>query len=354
MSEIKRYDKAVRIWLLIGVVMVFIQVIVGGITRLTESGLSITEWEVVSGTLPPLNDAKWQAEFDLYKDTPQYKEINEGMSMSDFKFIYFWEWIHRFWARFMGFVFIIPFIYFVYRGKVDTKLNKYLLVVVCLAALAAVFGWVMVASGLVNRPWVNAYKLSLHLMIAFAVFASLWWTYLYSCGYNVAYIKNSIRFKRLFTVMTVLYFFQLLFGGILSGMKAAVIFPTWPDMQGDYLPSVLFDSRQWTIDNFINYDKNIFLPSLIHFCHRNTGYLLFFVGVYSAAKLLKGNSNNPHVILAGRTIILLLIVQVLLGIITVMSSQGHIPVLWGTLHQGFALLLLGSIVYTFFVLRINK
>jgi heme a synthase len=355
MSDQKKYGRAVQTWLFVGVVMVFIQVIVGGITRLTESGLSITKWDVVSGTLPPMNENAWVKEFDLYKDTPQYREINEGMTMGDFKFIYFWEWVHRFWARFMGFVFLLPFLYFYFKKNLDSALNKKLLLVVCLAALAAIFGWIMVASGLVERPWVDAYKLSIHLLIAFSVFASLWWTYLFSkAGHEYVYVGNIGRYRRLFSLFTVVFIIQLLLGGILSGMKAAVIFPTWPSMHGDYLPSVIFDSSQWTAHNFANYDKNIFLPSLIHFLHRNTAYVLFVIGVYSAYVMLRNNLFNVRVRLAGYCIIVILVCQVLLGIITVISSQGMIPVLWGTLHQAFALLLLAAIVNTFFVLRIKK
>ncbi len=172
-----KYSNKVKIWLFIGLVMVFVQVIVGGITRLTESGLSITKWEVISGTLPPLSEADWEQQFELYKSTPQYIEINEGMNLDDFKFIYFWEYIHRFWARIMGFVFLFPFLYFLVKGYLDKALLKKLSIVIFCALLAATFGWIMVASGLVERPWVNAYKLSIHLMIAFSVYVALLWTF---------------------------------------------------------------------------------------------------------------------------------------------------------------------------------
>ncbi len=355
MNQEKIYDPIVRVWLLIGVIMVFVQVIVGGITRLTESGLSITNWEVVEGTLPPMTRAAWIKEFDLYKKTPQYQEINEGMSLLDFKFIYFWEWVHRFWARFMGVVFLIPFIIFTLNGRVDRAMIRRLGIVVVLAALAAIFGWVMVASGLIERPWVNAYKLAIHLTIAFCVFAALWWTYLWSGGYKGVVVKEvSDKYIRMFTFVTVVFVFQMMIGGVLSGMKAAVVFPTWPDMNGQYLPKVLLDSSQWVLQNFIDYDKNIFLPSLVHFLHRNTAYLLFVVGVVSAVGLYRSCRDNSFARKGSITIIIIMSLQVLLGILTVISSKGKIPVLWGTLHQGMALMLLAALVYIFFILRINK
>jgi len=161
--RLSNYLPSVKIWLFIGLVMIFVQVLLGGITRLTGSGLSITKWEIVTGILPPMSQEAWQAEFDLYKATPQYQKINEGMSLSEFKFIYFWEYIHRLWARMMGFVFIIPFVVFLFKGHLDKALIKRLGGVVLMAAIVASFGWIMVASGLEDRPWVNAYKLSLHL-----------------------------------------------------------------------------------------------------------------------------------------------------------------------------------------------
>jgi cytochrome c oxidase assembly protein subunit 15 len=358
MNQQIKYPKVVFTWLVIGLIMVFVQVIIGGITRLTESGLSITKWEVVSGTLPPLNELEWQQEFDLYKATPQYKEINEGMSFEDFKFIYFWEYIHRFWARVMGFVFLFPFLYFYFKGYLDRPILKNLGRVVFLAILAATFGWIMVASGLVERPWVNAYKLSLHLMIAFSVFAALFWTYLEAKNFEQVGLvhKSHIGIKRALLLLVGVFILQLFLGGVMSGMKAAVIYPTWPDMHGIYLPSIIFDLEQWNADNFNNYDKNPFMPALIHFLHRNVAYILFLIGiVFSYRLLMLGKSINVNVLSSSAvSLLVMLLMQVLLGIITVLSSSGKIPVLWGVLHQAGALVLTSIIVFIIFVLRIKK
>lgn len=334
--------------------MVFIQVVVGGITRLTESGLSITKWEVVSGTLPPMSGEAWQKEFDLYKATPQYKEINEGMSFDDFKFIYFWEYIHRFWARVMGFVFLFPFLWFLYKRKLDNTILKNLALVIILAMLAATFGWIMVASGLIQRPWVNAYKLSLHLMIAFSVFAALFYTYL-----RAKFVDSdsspivSSRDRFIINMVFVVFVLQLFLGGVLSGMKAAVVFPTWPDMHGVYFPDIIFKTQEWNATNFNNYDSNAFMPSLIHFLHRNTAYLLLALGGYLSYILYK---KYKDITLKKVSIVLIsvLFTQAILGIITVISSVGKIPVLWGVLHQAGALVLLSVLVFLFFILRIKK
>lgn len=351
-----KYSKKVVVWLFIGLIMVFIQVIVGGITRLTESGLSITKWEVISGTFPPLSENDWVQQFDLYKSTPQYKEINEGMDLDDFKFIYFWEYIHRFWARIMGLVFIVPFLYFFFKGYIDRVLLKNLSVVILFALLAATFGWIMVASGLVERPWVNAYKLSIHLMIAFSVYISLLWTFLCARDANPGIALPSENFKVLLWFVFILLVLQIFLGGVMSGMKAAVVYPSWPDMNGVYLPDIIFDVSQWNIDNFNNYDKNPFMPALIHFLHRNTAYVLFIFGnilsyrFYRAGILL----NNTNLRMTGYSISIILILQVVLGVVTVISSKGSIPVFWGVMHQAGALVLLTAFVFAFFITRIKK
>ena len=173
------YSKAVVIWLWIGLFMVFMQIIIGGITRLTGSGLSITKWEIVTGSIPPMHEAAWERAFDLYKETPQYKKINDGMSMSQFKFIYFWEYLHRLWARFMGFVFLFPFLFFQWKKMLDRPIRIDLLRVVLFAALAAIFGWIMVASG---------YK-SNRVECLFNV----WYRFYCFCHLMVDYFKSSIQ-----------------------------------------------------------------------------------------------------------------------------------------------------------------
>ena len=343
----KSYPNALKVWLYIGLFMLLVQVVVGGITRLTGSGLSITKWEIVTGTLPPTSETEWNVEFNLYKETPQYREINEGMSLSDFKFIYFWEYIHRFWARAMGFVFLIPFIFFWYRGNIDKTIASGLGSVVLLAVLAASFGWVMVASGLIERPWVNAYKLAIHLSIGFAVYAALLWTFLKAFHLRIGSIDS--KYLKMMKVFMFLLVIQIFAGGVMSGMKAGVIYPTWPDMNGEVIPQIIFNTNEYTVENFNYYDRNILLPALVHVVHRSIAYIVFFLGLYISIMLIRSKKNNI-ISRASWMLATMLVLQVLLGIWTVLLCQGNIPVLQGVLHQAGALFLLTSSLYLFYLL----
>lgn len=339
--------KVVKTWLIIGLVMIFFQVVIGGITRLTGSGLSITKWEIVTGTLPPTSAAAWEHEFDLYKATPQYKKINEGMSMSEFKFIYFWEYIHRLWARTMGLVFFFPFLYFLSTRMFSRKLFRQLVLVFLLAALVASFGWIMVASGLIERPWVNAYKLTMHLSLAFILYGYLLWTTFGVLFPNTKVIHNSML-KRWGIALTALLALQIVLGGIMSGTKAGLSYPTWPDMNGEVVPAILFDANEWNVDNFVNYDRNGFLPTFIQAFHRSTAYLLIIIGLWYFFKGIKAEIT-PRLRRGLYMWITMLVIQIMLGIITVINCRGSIPVDWGVLHQGGALLLLTAMLYINFL-----
>ncbi len=333
-----QYKKAVKVWLIIGLIMIFFQVVIGGVTRLTGSGLSITKWEIVTGTLPPLDHEQWLEEFELYQQTPQYQKINEGMSLSDFKFIYFWEYFHRLWARSMGFVFLIPFIFFWLKGWIDKPLMHRLGITVLLAAVVASFGWIMVASGLIDRPWVNAYKLTMHLSLALILFSYLLWT-----TYRVIFPEKRVIHNQLLKsgigLIIVILALQIILGGIMSGMKAGLFYPTWPDMNGVYLPAVLSDSAEWNVENFVHYDSGPFMAALIQFLHRNTAYLLTIIVLWFSYTALK-QERNPFFRTTVYLLISMLIMQVLLGIFTLINCIGNVPVGLGVMHQAGALLLL--------------
>jgi len=330
--------RPVTIWLIIGLVLVYFQIIIGGITRLTGSGLSITDWDIIFGTIPPIGDQAWQEAFDLYKATPQYSKINEGMELGSifstgtFKFIYFWEFFHRLWARSMGFIFLFPFIFFVIKKWLPKSLLKDLGVVVGLAALAATFGWIMVASGLIDRPWVNAYKLSMHLSIGLSVFSYLLWAY-------VKYINRDKTFplagvlpgKKLWILFGFLVA-QIFLGGIMSGMKAALIYPTWPDIGGSVAPAEIFDLSNWTLASFRDYDKGSFVFSVMHFLHRGVAYILVGLIVWyaSANKVFHRSDTIGR---SFKVFMAFLALQVIVGIVTVLKSVGMVPVFWGVLHQ---------------------
>lgn len=339
----RTYHPAVRFWLIAGLVLVLGQVVIGGITRLTESGLSITEWKPLAGAVYPSSEAEWTVEFEKYQNSPQYELIFADISMDDFKFIYFWEWFHRQWARMMGLVFAIGFIFFSYKGWLDRALNKRLGVVVLLAALAASFGWIMVASGLIERPWVNAYKLTVHLSIALCVFSYLLWTTFKVwrpnvCGFPQQKLKSSLR------VFMVVLVIQLLLGGIMSGAKAALFYPEWPDMAGSFVPDVLLKTNSWTVENFVNYDKGPFLSALVQFCHRMTAYALVFIGLWIFWTRRKQFVSKAFA--TGSVLLISMLgIQVLLGIATLVSSLGEVPVGLGVAHQTGAIFLLGITLF---------
>lgn len=343
------YPKVVQWWLLLGVFMIFVQVIVGGVTRLTGSGLSITKWEIVTGSLPPLNASQWEEAFALYQATPQYQKINEGMDMPDFKFIYFWEYIHRLWGRLMGIVFIIPFIIFWRKGWVDDPLMRRLVWVIPLAALVASFGWIMVASGLVNRPWVNAYKLTLHLALAFILYSYVLWTY-FSTSLNNEEVFHRPMLKKWTYGLLALASSQIIFGGIMSGMKAGLFYPSWPDMNGAFLPDVLLNINEWSVENFVNYDTKPFMPALIQFSHRTTAYLLTIMVLWY---FFKGVKAKPTAMFKTGLylLVIMLVMQVLLGILTLINCIGVIPVGLGVLHQAGALVLLSILLFLLYLQR---
>ena len=354
MYQIGKYRRPVYLWLCTGLFMIIIQIFVGGVTRLTGSGLSITEWEIVTGTLPPLSQSEWQDYFQAYKDTPQYELINAEMSMKEFKFIFFWEYIHRLWARLMGLVFAIPLVYFLFRQWINKTLGKKLLIVVLLAALVASFGWIMVASGLIERPWVNAYKLTMHLSLALILYGYLFWLVLqYQQGKTKKPSEHGgMKYSKLLWILSIVVFIQIVLGGIMSGMRAALVYPSFPDYNGAWMPEVLLHVENWTGESMINYDSNGFAPGLIQFLHRNMGYLIAILSV-----ILSIGSWKHHREKVWKQAIVLLnvgvVIQIVLGIGTLLYSVGRIPVFWGSFHQLGAIFIFSLVLYMNFMQKIS-
>jgi len=313
--------------------MVLIQIILGGVTRLTGSGLSITKWEIVTGTLPPVNESQWLREFDLYKQTPQFEMINSEMDLRKFKFIYFWEYVHRLWARLMGFVFLIPLGFFFFKGWIPKWLVKHLGLIFLLAAGTASAGWIMVQSGLIEGPWVNAYKLTGHLIMACFTLMALLHTFLKSSGKKY-FISKSL--KRFATAILFIMIIQICMGGLVAGMRSAIAFPTWPDMNGSFIPEIIFNSDHSTVDNVINYGQSQFAPALSQFIHRMVGYVLYVLIFIFSIKLFQKSSAKK----CGQILLILIHLQVLLGIFTLIYSKGHIPIVLAVSHQLFAFILL--------------
>lgn len=343
-----KFNKIIRNWLLIGLIMLIGQVILGGITRLTGSGLSITRWDIVSGIIPPLNEAQWNEAFNLYKLTPQYLKINKHFSLDDFKFIYFWEYAHRLWVRILGFIFLIPFIVFILRKQINFYLIKRLLVVVFFTALTASAGWIMVQSGLVDRPWVNAYKLTLHFILAILSIGALVKTIADVYNYKNIELKPTNRF---ILVLIFITFIQMIFAGLMSGMRAGLFYPSWPDMNGHFIPDVLLTTSNWNWINLTNYDKFVFAPALVQFIHRLLAYVLLFLTIFLFFKY----RSKVHKIAKFwlNTSFVLIILQLFLGVLTVINANAGIPLFYGVSHQLVGLLFLISLLFLHYSLR-NK
>ncbi len=340
------YNKTIRAWLFVGLIMLIGQVILGGITRLTGSGLSITSWDIITGVVPPMNKQQWVELFELYKQTPQYQKINSDFTLKDFKFIYFWEYLHRLWVRSLGIIFLIPFIIFLLRKQIDFFLIKRLALVIILAALTASAGWIMVQSGLVNKPWVNAYKLTLHFMLAIFTIGAM-----VKCIADVYLMENKPKKGHTRFVMTLLTFtfLQLIFAGLMAGMRAGLHYPTWPSMNGSFIPEVLLDGSNWTLHNLTNYDRFAFAPALVQFVHRMLAYVLLVLTFYFYHK--KRNHVHTSAIKWLTISYLLVVFQVFLGIMTLLKIKTGIPLFYGTLHQLVGVLYTISLLFLYYSLR---
>ena len=334
-------SRPVAIWLLTGVAMVIIQIALGGITRLTGSGLSITEWNVVTGALPPLTAADWAVEFAKYQQTPQFRLLNFDFTLQEFKYIFFWEWFHRFWARLIGVVFIVPFIYFLWTRQFKSAMIRPLLILFLLGALQGAVGWIMVASGLTGDAiYVKPTRLALHFVLALGLLSYTFWFALQLLVPVDQRISLPTVRKRVFFILGLLVV-QLAYGAFMAGHKAATAAPTWPDINGQLVPDLLNNASGmlFWIENKI----------AIHFVHRGLAYILLIAVVLMTLKL-----HQPHgsrwLQRAAWFPISLVLVQVLLGILSVLYSTTIIPGQWGIfewmaqLHQLVAMLLLLSLV----------
>jgi len=355
--EISDYkSKAVANWLLLGVGMTIIQIALGGITRLTGSGLSITEWDVVTGALPPMNDAAWQILFAKYKTTPQFQLLNFDFTLSNFKFIFFWEWFHRLWARTIGLVFAIGFIYFLVKKYFQPKMIQPLIILFLLGAMQGAIGWIMVASGLEgDAVYVKPTRLALHFIFALGLLSYTYWFALslkvkpLLKQENILETKNDKLFLKhlssikiwAWAIITILCL-QLIYGALMAGHKAANIAATWPKINGQWIPSGLMSSDRFLL-NAVN---NKFW---IHFVHRGLAYLLLLLIILWSIKLfkIKGSFFWNTV---RRMPLTLVLFQVALGIFTILSSVHIVPGVWASfewlaqLHQLVGMLLLLSVV----------
>jgi cytochrome c oxidase assembly protein subunit 15 len=323
---------SLRLWLLTVATLIFTMVLVGGATRLTESGLSIVEWKPVTGALPPLSDADWQAEFKKYQAIPQYQQINRGMSLAEFKTIYWWEWGHRFLGRLIGVAFLLPFLWFLWRGWVKPPYRGRLWALFGLGALQGFVGWWMVASGLVHRVDVSQYRLAVHLTLACIIFAAIVWTA--QRLDEMPPVEAPPRLRRTAAALVLLILFQIYLGALVAGLDAGRAFNTWPLIDGTLVPGadqLLAISPAW---------RNLFENVLtVQFVHRMMAYVLFAVAGLHAIDAWRSGSGAAR---GGATLLAAAVtVQAGLGIATLL---GQVPIGLALAHQGMAVVTLAIAV----------
>jgi cytochrome c oxidase assembly protein subunit 15 len=322
--------RPVAIWLLIGVFMIMVQVLLGGITRLTGSGLSITDWDPIMGAIPPLNHAAWMEAFHRYQQTPQYRLLNTSFTLADFKFIFFWEWFHRLWARLLGVVFLIPFLVFLWQKRFTRGMVRPMIILFLLGGLQGLVGWIMVKSGLIaDRVSVNHFKLTIHFIAAMILLCYTLWFALSLL--IIAENRTPDRRLHRFTLwIVVLLGVQLVYGGFMAGLHAALAAHSWPDINGMAVPTGMF-RLQPALSNLT--DNRI----TVQFIHRGLAYLLAVLIVVWWRRARKAGG------LLGRfsgLAPLVVLVQITLGVLTVLGSRVHIPVDMAVAHQFVGMLLL--------------
>ena len=328
--------KNITTWLIFMFFIISFMIVVGGLTRLTDSGLSITEWQLFSGFLPPLNNDDWNDYFNLYKETPEFKIQNYEMSLQEFKVIFWWEWAHRFLGRLIGISFLLPLLFFTFKVGIKKLMNFYL--IFFLICFQGFIGWYMVSSGLVDRVDVSHFRLSIHLIIAFLIISLILWSY-----FNLKLLNNfnkNLKYSLPLIFLTLIYL-QIIIGAFVSGMDAGQIYNSWPLMGSNYFPD----------DN--NY-KNIFKlsafsdPSLVQFMHRNLAYLILIFYLILLFKIYSNKLVNLYfsIILLG----IFLIIQIILGIFTLLYGA---QIILASMHQISSIFLVSFSVY-FLYLNSNQ
>jgi cytochrome c oxidase assembly protein subunit 15 len=322
-----RSRRAVRTWLLAVAALVFAMVLVGGATRLTESGLSITEWQPVAGALPPLGAAEWQAQFDKYKTIPQYQALNPNMSLEAFKTIFWWEWTHRLLGRLIGAAFLLPFLWFLLKGRVEPRLRPRLWMIFGLGAFQGAVGWWMVASGLANRVEVSQYRLAFHLTLAGLIYVALLWTAQGLAPRSGALVPARLRASAKFLVALVLA--QIYLGALVAGLRAGLIYNTWPLIDGGLVPapSQLWFNEPWWRNFFEN-------PLTVQFDHRMVAYALLAAAILhavDAVRTLRRGAGGALALVGAVTL------QAALGILTLLAQA---PLGLALMHQAMAMIVL--------------
>jgi heme a synthase len=328
-DALERDRAAIRIWLLAVAALVLAMVVVGGATRLTESGLSITEWQPVAGALPPLSEAQWESQLEKYKAIPQYQALNPGMSLDAFKTIFWWEWTHRLLGRLIGAAFLLPFLWFLARGRVEARLRPRLWLLFGLGAFQGAVGWWMVASGLAERVEVSQYRLAFHLTLAGLIYVGLLWTAQGLAPCSGRPVPSRLRVSA--KILLGLVLAQIYLGALVAGLRAGLIYNTWPLIDGHLVPAgsqLLFNEPWWR-----NFFEN---PLTVQFDHRLLAYALLASAIWHALDVMRGlppgTARRGALALAGAVTL-----QAALGILTLLAQA---PLWLALMHQGMAMIVL--------------
>ena len=330
LSNEKKINNLFLYWLIFSSILVFLIIIVGGLTRLTDSGLSITEWELIKGILPPLNNNSWEIYFDQYKKIPQYKLLNFDMTLNEFKIIFYWEYLHRILARLIGLFFIIPLFFFYISKRIKKKYISICFIIFGLIVLQGIVGWYMVQSGLTQDITVSHYRLSIHLSIAIIIISSIFWLIK-----NILLNTNKLFFKLTinnlpFQIFILLIFIQIIMGAFVSGLDAGKIYQTWPMMGSNYLPDDLVSKKITSVLEFDNH-------SLVQFYHRNLAYLITLYIIFLGIFIYKKKIANLYLSL--KILIFFLLLQIILGILTLITG---LNIYLASMHQITSVLLVLS------------
>lgn len=321
--------RSVRAWLIVVAALIVCTLMVGGATRLTESGLSIVEWKPVTGTIPPLTDAEWTRQFEAYKTIPQYREMNRGMSLSEFKTIFWWEWGHRLLGRLIGAVFLLTFLWFLWRGFLSSQLKRKLWVIFALGGAQGAVGWWMVSSGLTERVSVSQYRLAVHFMLAVFIFSAIVWTLRQL--QDRAPLVAPLRIRVVGRVLLALIFLQFYFGALVAGLRAGKVFNTWPLIDGALIPTAarLFFEQPWW--------RNFFDNTLtVQFTHRMIAYTLVVLALLHAIDAIRSKASSV-IVSSALWIMAAMIFQAVIGILTLLNQ---VPIDLGLAHQAIAIFVL--------------
>ena len=331
----KKDNKKVIYWLLTGCLLIFVMVVVGGITRLTHSGLSISSYKLISGTIPPMNDVEWNEAFNLYKQYPEYQKLNTHFSLQDFKDIYFWEWLHRVIGRFIGMVFFLPFVYFLITKQLTKPTIKKAIILLFMGGFQGFLGWYMVKSGLVDNPDVSHYRLAAHLTTAFLTFAYTFWVALDLMFPIRKVINNTFRyFIRIALAVLIL---QIIYGAFVAGLDAGFIHNHWPLMSdGKFIHETVYIEQNPLYKNFIEGKSGV------QFVHRILAYIVvvFIISIWYKSRKLETTKLQKNAISG---LLIMVGVQFLLGVLTIVFQ---VPVWLGVAHQVGAFFLLSIMTFT--------